>query len=88
VGVDVQGHGHGRVAKAFTNDLRVDAGLEGEGGVSVAQVVEPDPGQPGALEVPVEQPPDVLGVQQCAVGTGEDQVTGGPGGTAASRSAA
>jgi hypothetical protein len=49
VGVDVQGHGHGRVAEPFADDLGMHPGLEGQGGVGVTQVVETDPGKPSFL---------------------------------------
>jgi hypothetical protein len=48
MGVDVESDGHGGVTKALTNYLGVHAGLEGEGGVSVAQVMKTDSWQPDA----------------------------------------
>ena len=42
VGVDVEGGRDGGVSEPLGDDLGVDAGLEGEGGVGVAQVVEAD----------------------------------------------
>ena len=52
------------------------AGLEREGGVGVAQVMEADPGQLGTTNAPVELPADVLGMQWGAVLAGEYQVGG------------
>ena len=42
VGVQVERDADGGVAEPFADDLRVDAGLEGERGVGVPQVVEAD----------------------------------------------
>jgi hypothetical protein len=38
MGVDVQGHRHGRMAEPFADDLRVHAGLKRKAGVGVAEV--------------------------------------------------
>jgi len=53
VGVDVQGHRHGGVAEPFADNLGVYPGLQGQGGVGVAQIVKADPGEPCAVEVPL-----------------------------------
>jgi hypothetical protein len=63
MGIDVKGQGHGRVAEPFTHDLGMHTGLEGQGGVSVAQVMEADLGQPGTANTSVELPADVLRMQ-------------------------
>ena len=42
MGVEIKGDADRGVAKAFGDDLGVDAGLEGEGGVAMAEIVEAD----------------------------------------------
>ena len=64
MGVDVQGHRHGGVAEPLADDLRVHAGLQNQGSVSVPQVMEADPRQPSTEDLPVELPADVLEVQR------------------------
>src|SRR2546430_13084929 len=47
--VGVAGQGGAGVAELLLDDLDVDAGGQGEGGGAVAQVMQPDRGQPGPL---------------------------------------
>ncbi len=46
VGVDVQGDGGVCVSESLGDDVDGYTGCEGDGGVGVSQVVEPDSGQP------------------------------------------
>jgi hypothetical protein len=46
VGVEVRGDGELGVAQPLGDHLQVDAGGQGQARVGVAQVVEPDDGQP------------------------------------------
>ena len=73
MGVDVQGHGYGGVAQALADHFGMYASLQGQGGMGMAQVVQADPRQADALEVAVEQAPDILRVQGATVLVGEDQ---------------
>ena len=42
VGVEVKGHGDGRVAEALLNDLRMHARLEQQAGMAVPRVMQPE----------------------------------------------
>jgi hypothetical protein len=49
VGIDIESDGDGGVAEPITNHFGMDASLEGEGGVGVAEIMEADPRQPDTL---------------------------------------
>ena len=72
----VGGHGEAGVGmtEAFAHDLDRNTGGDEQAGVGVAKVVESDPGETGAGEVPVEQLADRLGVHRPACGVREHRV--------------
>ena len=55
------------MAKAFADDLGVDAGLQAQGGMGVAQVVQADLGQHGLLDGLAKVAADALGIQRPAI---------------------
>ncbi len=61
------------------DDLQVGSTRQGQGGCTVAQVVEPDRRQPSACRESHEVSADVVGVQRGAVFAGEHQPGVGPG---------
>ena len=67
----VGGHGEsgGGVAESFGDDVDGDAGFEEQGGVGVAEVVEPDSWQPGAGDELLERVREAVGVGWGAVGS-------------------
>jgi DNA-binding transcriptional ArsR family regulator len=75
-GRDVLGHVEGEagagVAEALA-DLHGDVGLEQQGGVGVAQVVEADAGEAVLGDEAVDGPGDLLGVDRLAIGPGEHE---------------
>jgi hypothetical protein len=74
VAVDVQRHPDVAVAQALADDLRMHAGLEGEGGVGVAQVVEADSWEPRLPDARAEELRETLGVQRPAILAREQEV--------------
>jgi hypothetical protein len=65
------------VAEPVAEDFQVDACVEREGGIGVANVVEPDPRDAGSVGKPVEHPGDGLWVRCPAVRVAEDAVVFG-----------
>lgn len=65
--VDIESDCDRGVAEPFTDHLGMDASLECEGGVGVAEIMESDPRQPDTLQVPVELPADIFRVEGAAV---------------------
>ncbi len=61
------------MTKSLGNDLGVDPGFEGQRGVGVAQIVQPDRWQPRLSAQPDEEVGEAVRMQRCAVLTGEDQ---------------
>ena len=64
------------MAEAFADDLDRHAGLEQQGRVGVAQVVEPHPGQAGSTHEFGERVGEQLGVRRFAIGPSEDMPVG------------
>jgi hypothetical protein len=67
VRVGVERDGDARVAEAFADDLGMDACLQREGCMPVAQVVESDARQPSSPHVPVEPPGEEVWVNRPAI---------------------
>ncbi len=67
------------MSEALAHNLGVDAGLQGERGVRVPQVVEADARQPEPVDAPGEPPGSVGGVDRAAVVAADDEVAVDPG---------
>jgi hypothetical protein len=74
VRVEVERDGNRGVAETLGHDLRVHAGLQCQGGVAVAEVVEADARQLGAADDPVERLREAVGMDGSAELVGEHQV--------------
>ena len=64
-----------RVAEPLGDDLGVDTGLQGLGGVAVAEVVEADAGQFGVAHDAIEHLRETVGMDGTADLVGEHEVT-------------
>lgn len=73
MGVEVRSDGDLGVAQSLGDHLQIDPGVQRQAGIGVAQVVEPDNGQPRVLGQRLEVPGGVLGSQRTAVLAGEHQ---------------